>query len=167
MATLLTRQEAERFEPTAKILAANGIAQSLAFTSERKYLNGISASSRPMCLELMSKRQDIPSAPYWIKISQIGKPLDDSAEKCFTAIQKVLTACFLPSKTQLVFLVHGENGVYDMYLGLRSLIKEEVDSTFVDSLNDFIKGIWPGMKCQRVKGNLDTIKKDISQKAYL
>lgn len=164
MATLLTRQEAERFEPTAKILAANGIAQSLAFTSERKYLNGISASSRPMCLELMSKRQDIPSAPYWIKISQIGKPLDDSAEKCFTAIQKVLTACFLPSKTQLVFLVHGENGVYDMYLGLRSLIKEEVDSTFVDSLNDFIKGIWPGMKCQRVKGNLDTIKKDISQK---
>lgn len=35
---LLTQQEKERFEPTAKILAANGIAQSLSYTSERKYL---------------------------------------------------------------------------------------------------------------------------------
>ena len=141
MATSLTPQEIDRFEPTAKILAANGIAQSLSFTSERKYLNGISSSSSPLCLELFSKRRDLPSAPYWIKISQVGKPIDDSAEKCFTAIQKILTTCFLPTKTQLIFVVHGENGVYEMYLGLRSLVKEVVDATFVDSLNDFIKGI--------------------------
>lgn len=90
MATALTTQELEKFEPTAKILAANGIAQSLSFTSERKYLNGISASSTPMCLELLSNRKDLPSAPYWIKISQVGKPIDDSAEKCFTSIQRFL-----------------------------------------------------------------------------
>ena len=164
MATSLTTQEIERFEPTAKILAANGIAQSLSFTSERKYLNGITSNSSPMCLELFSKRRDLPTAPYWIKISQVGKPIDDSAEKCFTAIQKILTTCFLPTKTQLIFVVHGENGIYEMYLGLRSLAKEVVDVTFADSLNDFIKGIWPGMKCQRVKGNIDSIKKDISSK---
>ena len=164
MANSLTPQEIERFEPTAKILAANGIAQSLSFTSERKYLNGITSSSSPMCLELFSKRRDLPSTPYWIKISQIGKPIDDSAEKCFTAIQKILTTCFLPTKTQLIFIVHGENGIYEMYLGLRSLAKEVVDATFADSLNDFIKGIWPGMKCQRVKGNIDSIKKDINSK---
>lgn len=164
MTTSLTRQEIERFEPTAKILAANGIAQSLSFTSERKYLNGITSSSSPLCLELFSNRRDLPSAPYWIKISQVGKPIDDSAEKCFTAIQKMLTTCFLPTKTQLIFVVHGENGVYEMYLGLRSFVKEVVDATFVDSLNDFIKGIWPGMKCQRVKGNIDSIKKDICSK---
>lgn len=164
MATMLTQKEKEIFEPTAKILAANGIAQSLSFTSERKYLNDITANSSPMYMELATRRKDLPSSPYWIKITQVGKPIDDSAEKCFTAIQKILTACFLPSKTQLIFLVHGEKGVYEMYLGLRSLVKGEIDSTFVDSLNDFIKGIWPGMKCQRVKGNLEPIKNDISKK---
>lgn len=164
MATMLTQKEKEIFEPTAKILAANGIAQSLSFTSERKYLNDITANSSPMYMELATRRKDLPSSPYWIKITQVGKPMDDSAEKCFTAIQKILTACFLPSKTQLIFLVHGEKGVYEMYLGLRSLVKGEIDSTFVDSLNDFIKGIWPGMKCQRVKGNLEPIKNDISKK---
>lgn len=45
MATMLTQKEKEIFEPTAKILAANGIAQSLSFTSERKYLNDITANS--------------------------------------------------------------------------------------------------------------------------
>ena len=145
----------------AKVLAANGIAQSLSFMSERKYLNGISGSSMPLSLELATKRSDLPAVPYWIKISQVGKPVENSAEQCFTAIQKILTACHLPSKTQLVFLVNGKDGVFEMYLGIRSNRKDQVDATFADSLNDFIKGIWPGMKCQRVKGNVDTIRKSI------
>lgn len=161
----LTKQEKELFEPTAKILAANGVAQSLSFTSERKYLDGITSNSVPLFLELMSKRKDLPSAPYWIKISQIGKPIEDSAEKCFTSIQKILTSCFLPNKVQLIFLVHGKKGVYEMYLGLRSLDKENIDSTFVDSVNDFIKGIWPGIKSQRIKGDcIDSIEQDIINK---
>lgn len=161
MSTILTNQELERFEPTAKILAANGIAQSLSFTLERKYLNGISSCSSPMHLELATKRKDLPTTPFWIKISQVGRPIEDSPEKCFTAIQKILTTCFLPNKTQLIFLVRGGNGKYEMYLGLRSLVKDEIDSTFMDSLNDFIKGIWPGMKCNRVKGNLEHIKEEM------
>lgn len=158
MNTTLTQQEKELFEPTAKILAANGVAQSVSYTFERKYLNGVTANSSPMHLELLSRRLDLPSAPYWIKLFQVGKPLVNSAEKCFTAIQKILSACFLPNKIQLIFLIHSKNGIYEMYLGLRSLDKEEIDATFVDSLSDFIKVIWPGMKCKRVKGNLDTTK---------
>lgn len=114
----LTIQEKKAFEPMAKVLAANGIAQSLSFTSERKYLNGISSSSFPFSLELASKRLDMPTPPFWIKITQVGKPVDNSAENCFTAIQKILSACHLPQKTQLLFLVNGEHGVYDIYLGV-------------------------------------------------
>ena len=134
MNTTLTQQEKELFEPTAKILAANGVAQSVSYTFERKYLNGVTANSSPMHLELLSRRLDLPSAPYWIKLFQVGKPLVNSAEKCFTAIQKILSACFLPNKIQLIFLIHSKNGIYEMYLGLRSLDKEEIDATFVDSL---------------------------------
>lgn len=163
MNTELTIQEKRSFEPMAKVLAANGIAQSLAFCSERKYLNGISASSSPFSLNLTSKRVDLPSAPYWIKITQVGKPIDDSAESCFTAIQKILSACHLPSKTQLIFLVHGEHGVYDIYLGIRSHNKENIDGTFVDSLANFIKGLWPGLKCKRMKENVNTLRNNISK----
>lgn len=161
---MLTLEDKEKFEPTAKIIAANGIAQSLSLTSERKYLNGITPSSSPMYLELATRRFDLPITPYWIKISQIGKPLDDCAEKCFTAIQKILGTCFLPNKTQLLFLVHGTNGTYEMYIGIRSLNKEEIDPSFADSLCDFIKGVWPGTKCKKVKGNLDSVRKDIKSK---
>lgn len=157
----LSLQEKQAFEPMAKVLAANGIAQSLAFTTERKYLNGISASSFPFSLELASKRMDVPASPYWIKITQVGKPVENSAEMCFTAIQKILTACHQPRMAQLIFLVHGNHGVYDMFLGVRSYNKECLNSTYADSLTDFIKGIWPGMKCQRVKGNVESIKKSI------
>lgn len=160
----LTIQEKRAFEPMAKVLAANGIAQSLAFMSERKYLNGISSSSYPFSLELASKRIDLPNAPFWIKITQVGKPVDNSAESCFTAIQKILTACHLPNKTQLIFLVNGEHGVYEIYLGVRSYNKTEIDGTFVDSLTNFIKGLWPGIKCQRIKGNVDTVRNSISKK---
>ena len=164
MNTELTIQEKRSFEPMAKVLAANGIAQSLAFASERKYLNGISASSSPFSLSLASKRVDLPGAPFWIKITQVGKPVDNSAESCFTAIQKILAACHLPNKTQLIFLVNGENGVYEIYLGVRSYNKSSIDATFADGLTNFIKGLWPGIKCQRMKGNVDAIRDSISNR---
>ena len=159
----MTPQDAERFEPMAKVLAANGVAQSFSFTSERKYLNGISGTSYPFKLELATMRTDLPADPYWIKISQVGKPIDNSAEKCFTAIQKILTTCFMPTKAQLIFLVHGEGGIYEMYLGIRSRDKTEITSSFADSLKNFIVGLWPGMKCERVEGSLDIVKNSINK----
>lgn len=161
----LKKEELEHFEPTAKILAANGIAQSLSFTSERKYLNVVTAHSSPLHLEVPSNhRIDNPSAPYWIKISQVGKPLQDSPERCFTAIQKILTSCFVPHNTQLIFVVRCDNGVYEMSLGVRSYNKEIIDDAFADNLSHFIEGVWPGMKCKRQKGNLDNFRKDITDK---
>ena len=86
------------------MMAANGIAQSLSFVTERKYLNNITNRTFPFVLEIpKSHRIDSPSEPYWIKITQIGKPLVDSSENCFTAIQKILTSCFIPHKSQLIF----------------------------------------------------------------
>ena len=160
----LTQQEKANFEPMAKVLAANGIAQSLSFSTERKYLEGISSNSIPMSLELASARRDLPQEPMWIKISQVGKPLDNSAEKCFTAIQKILTACFIPTKAQLIFLVHGENGKYELYLGVRSFV-DDINKEFVKSLRNFINGIWPGMKCDCVSGdNVNHVRNDITKK---
>ena len=37
----ITPEQAAKFEPMAKIMAANGIAQSLSYTTERKYLKKV------------------------------------------------------------------------------------------------------------------------------
>ena len=161
--TPLSEAQAARFEPQAKMMAANGIAQSLSFVSERKYLNGITDKSDPFVLEIpKNHRIDSPADPYWIKITQIGKPIENSAENCFTAIQKILSTCFMPHKAQLVFLVSGEGGSYHLYLGIRPLDKEVVTSKFADSLSHFISGVWPGLKCVREKGDLEQVKKQLS-----
>lgn len=161
--TPLSEAQAARFEPQAKMMAANGIAQSLSFVSERKYLNGITDKSDPFVLEIpKNHRIDSPADPYWVKITQIGKPIENSAENCFTAIQKILSTCFMPHKAQLVFLVSGEGGSYHLYLGIRPLDKEVVTSKFADSLSHFISGVWPGLKCVREKGDLEQVKKQLS-----
>ena len=144
----------DRFEPIAKILAANAVAKSLSFTMERKYLNEINKEGQiydGFRLESVH-RFDSPLAPYWIEIERIGKPLDNNVENCFSAIQKILSTCSLPKKIQLLFLVHSEDGVCHLYIGIRPVAGKEVKSSFVDSLADFIEGIWPGVKCVVVKG---------------
>lgn len=164
----LSQAQASKFEPEAKMMAANGIAQSLSFTSERKYLNGISSSSTPFCLEVpKAHRIDLPSEPYWIRITQIGKPLENSAEMCFTSIQKILTSCFIPHKAQLIFLVNSNSSSYNLYLGIRTFDKEVVSQKFADSLCNFVEGVWPGAKCERERSKLEYIKSQISKYEYV
>ena len=99
------------------------------------------------------------------KITKVGKPLRESTEDCFTAIQKILYSCFLPRETQLLFLIEGNGIESSMYLGLRSSSERVKSKSYVKSLNEFIKGAWPGLQTQLVdekdKG-LDTLKKDIA-----
>lgn len=165
---VLSQTQAARFEPEAKMMAANGIAQSLAFTSERKYLNGISSATSPFCLEVpKTHRIDLPSEPYWIRITQIGKPLENSAEMCFTAIQKILTSCFIPHKDQLIFIINAKSSSYNLYLGIRTYDKEAVSQRFADSLCNFVEGVWPGAKCERERGKLEDVKCQISEYEYV
>lgn len=148
---LIEKQQEDKFEPVARVLAANAMAQSLSFTMERKYLESIDSSKDTFSL-VSQHRTDSPVVPYWIEIKQVGRPLNDNTGNCFTAIQKILTSCFLPYKSQLVFLVNGENGVCRIYLGIRPLDKNVIDSSFAESLSHFMEGIWPGLKCEKVHG---------------
>lgn len=156
-----------KFEPTAKILAANAFSQSLSFCMERKYLHGITsaASSNPFVLRAIANFS-APLEPMWIKIHQVGKPLNDKVEDCFTAIQKILYSCFLPHQIQLLFLLVGDGVQNHLYLGVRALDAHEIKRSFVDKLNGFITGLWPGLSTSLVKDsddpNLSAFRKDCS-----
>lgn len=152
----MTNLQLSTLEPSAKVLAANGISQSLSFCMERKYLQNIASGKNGFELELIPNTLD--SLASWIEIKQVGRPIEKSAESCFTAIQKILYSCFLPKEMQLLFLIVGDNGTFKLYLGVRTPNKAMPSKSFVKNLNEFIKGIWPGLQTEIVSSESTEIQ---------
>lgn len=151
-----------QFEPAAKVMAATAMSEAFSFCMERKYLQGITTNESIYSLEANVPALD--GAITWIAIKQIGRPIDGSAEKCFTAIQKILYSCFLPSELQLLFLIRGNGVANQMYLGLRAPGKAIPAKSTVKTLNEFIKGIWPGIQTEVISEDdkgINTLKEDV------
>ena len=160
--------QASKFEPEVKMMAANGIAQSLSFTSERKYLSDTSLQNGVFKLALPAPYpKSMPADVHWLKLEQIGRPIDDSPEKCFNAIQKILTSCHLPNKTELVFLIKGSEKGYSLFLGVRSHNKDEIDEDFTENLGNFIEGVWPGLKCSMTTFGISDIQNSIKEYRHI
>ena len=157
--------ELNRIEPAAKAMAATALSQTLSFCMERKYLENITNPVAENPFKVEAVESTLKEEASWIRIKQVGKPLHDSAEDCFTAIQKILYSCFLPKTTQLLFLVEGNGKENSMYLGLRSTSDNIKAKTYVKSLNEFVKGAWPGLQTEIVseaEEGLSNLKKDIA-----
>lgn len=154
----MDQDKLQRFEPLAKTLAATSMAQSLSYCMERKYLEGVGRSDSTSLFHLEAVVPGSDSDVRWISISQIGRPLENSAESCFTAIQKILFSCFLPKEVQLIFLVIGHEGKNSMYIGLRCPGKATPPKSLVRNLCNYMKGIWPGMKAEVLKAEDSTIE---------
>ncbi|MDE6335722.1 MAG: DUF87 domain-containing protein [Muribaculaceae bacterium] len=154
----MEQAQLQRFEPLAKTLAATSMAQSLSFCMERKYLQNIDGEgvSTPFKLSTLPPVSD--SSVRWISISQIGKPLENTAENCFTAIQKILYSCSLPKQIQLIFFVTGHNGINHMYIGLRSPGKSVPPRSLVKSLLNYMQGIWPGLQAEILRKDDATLE---------
>lgn len=152
-------------EPAAKAMAATALSQTLSFCMERKYLENITNPVAENPFKVEAVESTLKEEASWIRIKQVGKPLHDSAEDCFTAIQKILYSCFLPKTTQLLFLVESNGKENSMYLGLRSTSDNIKAKTYVKSLNEFVKGAWPGLQTEIVsetEEGLSNLKKDIA-----
>jgi len=147
--------ELQRYEPAAKLMAATAISQSFSFCMERKYLQNIEKGE---LFSLDAVPSTVENDAAWISISQVGKPLKDDAESCFTAIQKILYSCFIPKEMQLLFLVVGDEKESHLYLGLRNPGKGLPAKSIVKNLNEFILGVWPGLKTEIISGDNDTIR---------
>lgn len=133
-----------------KMYAATAMAQSLSFCMERKYLDNIDDENANPLFMLQEIDATSKADVSWVEINQIGKPVKNDAESCFTAIQKILFSCSLPHEIQLLFLIVKNDGVNKMFLGVRPLnfiIKKNITRY----LSDFMKGTWPGLQCRIVK----------------
>lgn len=143
-----------QLEPATKVLAATAVSQSFSFCMERKYLQDIEKGD----LFVLDPSPAITETNVaWISIKQIGRPLGDTSDSCFSAIQKILYACFLPQEMQLLFLVVGNKKENHLYLGLRAIGKANPPRSMVRNLNEFVKGIWPGLDTTIVEGTDETL----------
>lgn len=133
-----------------KMYAATAMAQSLSFCMERKYLENINDENSNSLFKLQEIDITSKTDVSWVEISQIGKPVKNDAESCFTAMQKILFSCFLPQEAQLLFLIVKNDGVNKMYIGIRPL-KFNIKRNITRYLSDFMKGTWPGLQCRVVK----------------
>lgn len=133
-----------------KIHAATAMSQTLSFCMERKYIDGIGNIDINPLFRLGEVKSTPKSPVSWISITQIGKPLHDDAEFCFTAIQKILYSCFMPQASQLLFLITNDGVSNKMYMGVRPM-NNTIDKRFSLQLSEFMKGQWPGMKCEVLK----------------
>ena len=158
--------EPAKLEPAVKALAATAISQSLSFCMERKYLQNIDSGD---LFQLNVINNNVATDATWIAVSQVGRPIDKSAESCFTAMQKILYSCFLPKEMQLLFLVLGNEKDNRLYLGVRTPGKATTPKSVVKNLNEFVKGIWPGLQTEVISGtdeSLAKFQKDVEGKTF-
>ena len=151
-----------QIEPMAKVMAATAMSSAFDFCMERKYLQGICTGES--VFNLTASVNSLNDSVSWIQIKQVGKPIDNSAENCFTAIQKILFSCFLPKELQLLFLIKGDGESTKMYLGVRAPGKSLPAKSTVRNLNEFLKGIWPGLQTELVNdsdADINQFKKDV------
>ncbi|MBQ0102874.1 MAG: ATP-binding protein [Prevotellaceae bacterium] len=133
---------------------------------ERKYLEGIGDSEVNPLFQLAEVKGTPKSPVSWIGITQVGKPLKDDAEFCFTAMQKILYSCFLPQSAQLLFLVTNDGISNKMYIGVRPL-NSTIDKRFAKHLSDFMKGQWPGLKCDVITDQEQNRLRNYASQSYV
>lgn len=145
-------------DSAAKVVAATAMSSSISFCLERKYLNQIQEAQSNDTLQQSFALNYTPynnraNDCHWIAIDQIGKPLGEQTDTCFSAIQKILHSLFIPN-TQLLFLVYGNNGENKLYLGIRFLseIEKDKSNSYISSIENFIKNIWPGICTKAIEG---------------
>ena len=146
----------------AQVATATMMAQSLSMCLERKHLVDINKSQY---FELV-KRADATKSllnTRWIKVCQIGRPVNENINGCFEAMQNILQSCAIP-QTKLLFLITGNGKAFNLYIGAQGNEVEIMD--FQSDVNNFVNISWTGISCKAVKegsdltSNVDLIKLD-------
>lgn len=141
------------------VLAASMMAQSLSCCLEKKYLDSLTSNDSLIEIVNNGVAKNIFRHISWLKVTQIGKPINHGVTSCFSYIQKILLSCALPN-TQLTFLVIGDGVKCDLYLGLRDNGTENAVMTqTVENLNNFAKVCWPGLQTIQFDEQDEVIKK--------
>lgn len=148
----------DNLDVIAQTSAATAMALSTSYCLERKGLCDLSEKSS--FLEIIKRtngKSDLASM-NWVKIEQVGKPDNSDFKSCYSALQNILHSCALP-RHQLVFLIVGEDGIFNIYMGLHGHAGAQGKNAIaISEINSFVNVCWPGVKTSIVSQSDKTIK---------
>lgn len=148
-----------QIESVAKIASATAIAQTLAFSTERKFLEDISTEDNPLCrIYCEGEISHTLKGFKWIKIKQVGRFADGTMENCFDSMRVILQAIAIPNTT-LAFVIKGEKGVYSMYIGVKGISR-------MISFKQFIETNWRGTIIDLVDTDENSLKNFVKGNNY-
>ena len=148
-----------QLESVAKIASATAIAQTLSFSTERKFLEEISLDENPLCkLKLQGDVSHSLTGFKWLRFTQIGRFSDDTIENCFDTMRVILQAIALPN-ISLAFVISGEKGVYKMYMGIKGVSR-------IISFKHFLETNWRGVLTEIKDETDNTIKNIVSDNKF-
>ena len=130
----------------AQVASATMMAQSLSMCLERKHLVDIDKSPYFKLVKRADARRSLLNTK-WIKISQVGRPVNDNLKGCFEAMQNILQSCSIP-KTKLLFLIIGTGTTYNLFLGAQG--NEVAIMDFQYDVNNFVNISWTGISSKIV-----------------
>ncbi|WP_294611099.1 DUF87 domain-containing protein [uncultured Bacteroides sp.] len=140
----------------SQISTSTAMAMSTSYCMQRR---NFSLPNNESSLYNIWKRIDADSKlynTYWMQIEQVGRPFNSDLKGCFTALQNILHACSIP-KTQLLFLIIGENCNFKIYLGLKS--DEDCNTNnsrnAIKEIDAFCNVSWPGLKSHVIDRRAD------------
>ncbi|MBQ0142854.1 MAG: ATP-binding protein, partial [Prevotellaceae bacterium] len=144
------------------VLAASMMSQTMTCCAERKYLDSLSKNESLIEIVGSDISQKLYKHISWLKLKQVGRPINETLPSCFGYIQKILLSCAVPD-TQLTFLVIGNGKTNEIYLGLRNDGSENKPmSSSVSALNNFAKVCWPGLQFEQFNEENDALKQHFS-----
>lgn len=146
------------------VLAASMMSQTMTCCAERKYLDSLSKDESLVEIVGTDVSQKLYKHISWLKLKQVGRPINETLPSCFGYIQKILLSCAIPD-TQLTFLVVGNGKTNDIYLGLRNDGSDNKPmSSSVSALNNFAKVCWPGLQFEQFNEENESLKQHFNTK---
>lgn len=133
----------------AQVATATMMAQSLSMCLERKHLVDIENSPYFELTKRSNASRSLLNTK-WIKVGQIGRPLNENIQGCFEAMQNILQSCAIP-KTKLLFLITGNGTAFNLFIGIQGNEVEIMD--FQTDVSNFVNISWTGISCKAVEEN--------------
>lgn len=127
--------------------AGDALSKSLLFALERDYLAGPVFENN--YIRLLPEKPAGQADLAFLEVEQVGKPVNDTGQEYFKAVQTTLASCHDPRYT-LVFVISSDGLHNRIFLGVNARVPDAQPKIFAEQLGQFLCSNWPGTRVRPV-----------------
>ncbi len=148
---------ATNLPPSAEDLIKTGdlISQSLMFALKRSYLRSDVIGNHTVQIDENALPNQLDAA--FIRIDQVGKPVEENFENYFSAIQTALAASH-DKRYTFVYFITNDSVHAKIYLGVVAKEEGSQPRIFAEHMGEFLCSNWPGTKTTLVEDYSEVVR---------